>query len=372
MPSPYIVTLAGEPSGKLVGQPAVEACWRKALGAFPDPRFPNSHPHRLGEEITMISTMRSLGLLAFSVSILAAPRLHAEGEHHWSYSGDTGPAHWAAVEADYGACGLGKLQSPIDIRDSVATKGALPAIAFDYKPSALKIIDNGHTIQVNYAPGSFITVQGKRYELVQFHFHKPSEEKINGKSADMVAHLVHKDADGNLAVVAVLLKSGQPNRLVETLWKNLPRQKEKEVAVESVEVNAADLLPANRSRVLHVRGVADDAALQRRRHVVRDEDAIVRFQRRSGPLRATLPDERASDATAERAGDSRHAVNGRPAWRDAPGCLPCRVHTRTTQNAIHRSRRGNVWMNCHTISSHSANTISTSRCRGSNRPQRRS
>lgn len=195
----------------------------------------------------MMSTMRCLGLLAFSASILAAPRLHAEGEHHWSYSGDTGPAHWAAVEADYGACGLGKLQSPIDIRDSVATKGALPAIAFDYKPSALKIIDNGHTIQVNYAPGSFITVEGKRYELVQFHFHKPSEEKINGKHADMVAHLVHKDGDGNLAVVAVLLKSGQPNRLVETLWKNLPRQKEKEVAVESVEVNAADLLPANRT-----------------------------------------------------------------------------------------------------------------------------
>ncbi|MFI4901860.1 MAG: carbonic anhydrase [Burkholderiales bacterium] len=195
----------------------------------------------------MTNANRRLGLLAFTVSILASAQLHAEGEHHWSYSGDTGPAYWAAVEADYGACGLGTLQSPIDIRDSVATKSALPAITFDYKPSALRIIDNGHTIQVDYAPGSFITVEGKRYELVQFHFHKPSEEKINGKKADMVAHLVHKDADGNLAVVAVLLKSGQPNKLVETLWKHLPRQKENEVAVEGVEVNAADLLPPNRA-----------------------------------------------------------------------------------------------------------------------------
>jgi len=195
----------------------------------------------------MIHVMQGFGLLVVTGAILASPALHAASEHHWSYSGDTGPAQWAALESDYSACGIGKLQSPIDIRDSTAKKGPLPAIAFDYKPSPLKIVDNGHTIQVDYAPGSFITVQGKGYELVQFHFHKPSEEKINGKSADMVAHLVHKNADGNLAVVAVLLKTGQANKLVETLWKNLPPEKERETAVEGVQVNAADLLPAKKA-----------------------------------------------------------------------------------------------------------------------------
>ena len=195
----------------------------------------------------MIHAMRKFGLLVVTGSILAAPPLHAEEKHHWSYSGDTGPAQWAALESAYNACGIGKMQSPIDIRDSVAKKSALPAIAFDYKPSPLKIVDNGHTIQVDYAPGSFITVQGKRYELVQFHFHKPSEEKINGESADMVAHLVHKNDDGNLAVVAVMLKTGPANKLVETLWKNLPPEKEKEIAVEGVQVNAADLLPAKKA-----------------------------------------------------------------------------------------------------------------------------
>jgi carbonic anhydrase len=194
----------------------------------------------------MIHAMRRFGLLAVSGLILASPLLHAEGEHHWSYAGNTGPAKWAALESDYGACGIGKTQSPIDIHDGVAKKAALPAIDFDYKPSPLKIVDNGHTVQVDYAPGSFITVQDKRYELVQFHFHKPSEEKINGKNADMVAHLVHKSADGSLAVVAVLLKSGQSNRLIETLWKNLPSKKGRETAVEGVQVNAADLLPAKR------------------------------------------------------------------------------------------------------------------------------
>ena len=192
----------------------------------------------------MIHAMRTFGLVAATASLLASPLLQAEGKHHWTYSGDTGPAKWAALESEYSVCGLGKLQSPIDIRDGVAKKADLPAITFDYKPSPLAIVDNGHTIQVNYAPGSFITAEGKRYELVQFHFHKPSEEKINGKSVDMVAHLVHKNADGKLAVVAVLLKTGQSNKLVEALWKNLPRQKEKETAVEAVQVNAADLLPS--------------------------------------------------------------------------------------------------------------------------------
>jgi carbonic anhydrase len=85
----------------------------------------------------MIRAMRKFGLLVVTGSILGSPPLQAEGKHHWSYSGDTGPAQWAALESDYIACGVGKMQSPIDIQDSVANIGALPAIAFDYKPSPL-------------------------------------------------------------------------------------------------------------------------------------------------------------------------------------------------------------------------------------------
>ncbi len=71
----------------------------------------------------MTTALRRFGLLIFTGSILASPSLHAEGEHHWSYSGETGPGKWAALESDYSACGIGKMQSPIDIRDSVAKKG---------------------------------------------------------------------------------------------------------------------------------------------------------------------------------------------------------------------------------------------------------
>jgi carbonic anhydrase len=194
----------------------------------------------------MIDRRLGAGVLVAAASILTVGLLHAAEEHHWSYQGSTGPAKWSTLEHEYATCGTGTAQSPIDIQDAVAKKSDLPPIVFDYKPSPLKIIDNGHTIQVNYAPGSSITVEGKKYELVQFHFHKPSEERINGRTYDMVAHLVHKDQDGNLAVVAVLLKIGGANKMIQTLWDALPRKKDEE-EVKSVEVNAADLLPANKS-----------------------------------------------------------------------------------------------------------------------------
>jgi len=181
-------------------------------------------------------------LLALALTLLAG-----ESHPHWSYTGPTGPANWGTLEKSYSACALGKSQSPIDIRDDVATKADLPPIVFDYGPSPLRIIDNGHTIQINYAPGSFITVGDKRYDLVQFHFHKPSEEKVNGKSYDMVAHLVHKDKDGHLAVVAVLLANGGDNPFIRTLWDNLPKTKETEIAVEAVRIDVASLLPENRA-----------------------------------------------------------------------------------------------------------------------------
>jgi len=197
----------------------------------------------------MLHSPRDFATVAVAVSLLTvhSALVAAEGAPHWSYKGPTAPAKWGTLEKEYSSCALGKIQSPIDIRDAVAKKTDLPAINFDYKAATLKIIDNGHTIQINYAPGSFITVDGKQYELVQFHFHKPSEEKLNGKSYDMVAHLVHKDSDGKLAVVAVLLAKGGANSLIKTLWDNLPKKKETETVVDAVQINVADLLPKDRA-----------------------------------------------------------------------------------------------------------------------------
>ena len=162
---------------------------------------------------------------------------------HWSYSGKTGPAKWAELEKDFAECKLGQTQSPIDIPDATARKGDFPTLLFNYKPSAVRVVDNGHTIQANYDPGSSFAVGDSRYELLQFHFHKPSEEKINGRAHDMVAHMVHKGADGKLAVLAVLLDAGnKPNPVVKAVMDNVPKEKGKEVA-SNAKINAADLLP---------------------------------------------------------------------------------------------------------------------------------
>jgi len=165
-------------------------------------------------------------------------------EHTWDYGTAQGPGHWGDLKPEFAACKNGHRQSPIDI--SNPQKADLPPIQFDYKPSPLHIIDNGHTILINYGPGSSIVVGEKKYVLKQFHFHRPSEEKINGKSYDMVVHLVHADHDGNLAVVAVLLEQGEDNHLVHELWNDMPKEKEKEESFNNVQINVAELLPTNR------------------------------------------------------------------------------------------------------------------------------
>ena len=163
---------------------------------------------------------------------------------HWAYKGHGGPGEWGGLSHEFANCKIGRTQSPIDIRN--AKVADLPPIRFDYKPSPLMVIDNGHTIQLNYAPGSSIALDGVRYELLQFHFHKPSEEKIDGKSHPMVAHLVHRSADGRLAVVSVLLDTGGVSAMIDLIWKNLPKQKESEALIPNVTIDATDLLPAQR------------------------------------------------------------------------------------------------------------------------------
>jgi carbonic anhydrase len=196
-------------------------------------------------------TILPLRPIALACGVFAAFALAGDSpiaqEHagpHWSYAGSDGPDHWGDLDKAFGACRLGHHQSPIDIRG--AKPADLPPIQFAYRPTPLHIVNNGHTIQINYAPGSFITVGNKRYQLTQFHFHHPSEERINGKGFAMVAHLVHAAADGSLAVVAVLLDPGAANQEIAGLWTHLPGHEGPEEALDNVQIDATRLLPADR------------------------------------------------------------------------------------------------------------------------------
>ena len=184
---------------------------------------------------------RLLVIIVSLTSFLAMAQEAKIPAHDWSYSGHEGPGRWGDINPENAACKLGQLQSPIDIRNT--RKAPLPALTFKYNPSALRITNNGHTIQVTYDPGSFVVVGDKRYELQQFHFHHPSEERIEGKAYDMVVHLVHADGEGHLTVVAVLLRSGGTNPVIQKLWEYLPSEKGNERTVVGMRVNATNLLP---------------------------------------------------------------------------------------------------------------------------------
>jgi carbonic anhydrase len=161
----------------------------------------------------------------------------------WSYEGELGPANWANINTQWAACGTGKRQSPIDIRNGMRVD--LEQIVFDYKPAPFSVLDNGKTIEVTVSGGNFISVMNNSYELMHFHFHRPSEERINGRGTEMVMHLVHKDVYGKLAVLAVLLERGKENGLIQTVWNNLPLEKHDAVQ-PSVMLDLADALPENR------------------------------------------------------------------------------------------------------------------------------
>lgn len=191
---------------------------------------------------------RPILITALTLSLFT-PTLSAfgSGGHapHWDYDGNDGPDHWGELDPAFETCKKGQNQSPIDI--SAPSESPLAPIKFDYQTIPLNIVNNGHTIQVNAPKGSTITVGDKKYELLQFHFHSPSEHKSGGKASDMEVHLVHKNQEGQLAVVGVFINKGKENPLVKTIWEHLPAKAGAEEAVKGVMINPADFLPASRT-----------------------------------------------------------------------------------------------------------------------------
>lgn len=167
----------------------------------------------------------------------------ASGGAHWTYSGQAGPEHWGELDAKFATCATGKNQSPIDLTGF--TDGELPPIGIQYTTQGTEILNNGHTVQVNVAPGSTIDVNGHSFELKQFHFHTPSENHIAGKSYPMEAHFVHADKAGNLAVIAVMFDEGKANTELAKAWSGIPMHSGDQHALTTA-VNPAALLPDNR------------------------------------------------------------------------------------------------------------------------------
>jgi carbonic anhydrase len=180
------------------------------------------------------------GVLTGSGSAPAKEGPHVEAAH-WEYSGEAGPEHWAALSPQYSSC-TSRTQSPIDLTGFI--EADLKPIGISYLAGGNQILNNGHTVQVDYAPGSSISLNGDQFELKQLHFHAPSENHINGKSYALEAHLVHADKAGNLAVIALMFDEGAANPALAAIWPLMPQQAGEKKTLPTAFA-AAKLLPAN-------------------------------------------------------------------------------------------------------------------------------
>ena len=226
----------------------------------------------------------SLGLLLLPLLFAACGGVSTEAQPpgaEWRYSGDEGPSYWATLDPAYAACAAGRSQSPVNLAG--AQHAPAPLLALSYRPATFRVTDNGHTIEAESrgAAGS-IMLGGTRYELVQFHFHSPSEHTLAGRHFPMELHLVHRSAHGRLAVIAVLIRERGRSAALAPLFDRLPaRGSEAEI-----QLNPAQLLPSSLASYRYVGSLTTPPCSEGVRWIVMQEpielssDQILAFKRR--------------------------------------------------------------------------------------------
>ena len=163
---------------------------------------------------------------------------------HWGYDGEGGPEKWGSLDADFRTCDLGVQQSPIDLKNAV--RAEVGQVSPNFRIFPLAVLNNGHTIQVNAAPGNYTVIDGKRYDLLQFHFHHPSEHLLSGRHLDLEIHFVHRAADGQLAVLGVFVKPGSYNTALPAIWRSMPHEAGP-IRETGIPIQPSALLPASRT-----------------------------------------------------------------------------------------------------------------------------
>ena len=196
----------------------------------------------LREGVAMLSRrsfLRVSGVAAVAACPVCRAALAAEGIP-WNYE-ETG--RWGELSPEFQACGTGAEQSPIDLANPIPS--ALGDVAIEWQTAPGVVENNGHTIEIKTAPGSAAEIAGMRYDLVQFHFHHPSEHSLDGERLAMEAHFVHRSGTGGLAVIGVFLVPGAENTTLAKIWAEVPAT-EGEAEVDG-PIDLTPLLPTTRA-----------------------------------------------------------------------------------------------------------------------------
>ena len=167
----------------------------------------------------------------------------------WAYEGPSGPPFWSRVSPEFSLCGSGKRQSPIDVRDGIQVN--LEPLLFEYRPSALKVVDDGRGIQAKIGEGNMLGLRGRQYELQSVRFHTPAQEHIGGKVYDMSAEFLHRDKDGQLLVLVLMLEKGGSHPGVQSVLDNLPLDRGDEVSARQ-PVDWGVLMPPDRGYYIYL------------------------------------------------------------------------------------------------------------------------
>ncbi|MBI1364225.1 MAG: hypothetical protein GC134_09595 [Proteobacteria bacterium] len=189
---------------------------------------------------------RTLGT-ACLCALISVNTVWAEDQHaapHWGYDGAGAPVYWGDLDESFKTCTTGNVQSPVDIRPN-SEQANLSPLTLNYKTTGMHILNNGHTVQLNYDKGSTMQVGNDVYDLVQLHFHTPSENLIDGKRFPMEMHLVHKRGDGTLGVLGVMIQEGRANTTATRIWDNMPMQQQAETTIPGSDFNVLDLIPGD-------------------------------------------------------------------------------------------------------------------------------
>ena len=187
-----------------------------------------------------------------------------QGSHvvHWGYEVGDGPAEWAAMNSDWRLCAEGRQQSPIDLvggtgfelPDSHIQTPSEREVAVLNHAGVIGPLDNGHTIQVNAKTGEHLTIGEQVYELLQFHFHAPSEHTLAGEHYPMEVHFVHQAENGAIAVLGVFVEEGAENPGIVPLWNQLSEEPGSEATVQIATDFADRVFHGGASGVYHYTG----------------------------------------------------------------------------------------------------------------------
>ena len=205
--------------------------------------------YQISKHFKAITLFLALATVTILLGVLTSvtAKEHKGSVHSWGYEGGTGPQHWGEIEADHEMhlmCREGIHQSPVDIQNVPGVR--LEKLHSSYSKTPLQIINNKHTILLKYHPGSFIDWGKEKFEIIQFHFHHPSEHQVEGKSFPMEIHLVHKTQDHEYVIIAVFVKIGKHNPKIQKIWDRIPAEVDKEYIYENELLTAQDFLPSHK------------------------------------------------------------------------------------------------------------------------------